>query len=335
MLSKYTIKRQTMWSVFLTSLTLLLALFASFGPLAGTAQAGQDKVAVCHLNGDGNYVPINIADPALPAHLEHGDLVVGVDVDENCQPLESDGDSDGVPDAEDNCANVANPGQEDRYGTAAGDACEDLDGDGTPDVNEANFCLSIDGVLLESQGTAVCGSSPTTGQEPNVAVANGDGATAYAAVHANGTSLPGDNNTAIAIGDNAVAIAGEGDNNSATASGNSARALAAKGNNNTAIAEGDDAYAEAFNGDNNSATATGTDAAARIFNGNNNSATATGTSAFAGADEGDNNTVTAEGDDAYAEVFSGDNNSATSTGVYTCAGAGDNGETAVNENLCN
>jgi len=291
---------QTKWPAIVTSLSLLLAALVLFGPLAGTAQAGQDKVAVCHLNSDGNYIPISIADPALPTHLAHGDLEVGVDVDvdENCEPLVPDADNDGVADAEDNCLDIANPGQEDRYGTAAGDACEDLDGNGTLDVNEANFCLSIDGVLLESRGTAICDSSTTTGQEPNVAVVNGDGAWAYAAVHASGTPLPGDNNRATAIGDNARAITGDGNNNSATASGNSAHALAARGDNNSATAEGDYAYAEAFNGNNNSATATGEEAAARAVSGDNNSATANGDS------------------------------------MSACAGEGDSGETAVNEDLC-
>lgn len=49
--------------------------------------AGQEKVAVCHLDEEGNYIPINIADPALDAHLAHGDGVVGEDLDENCDPL--------------------------------------------------------------------------------------------------------------------------------------------------------------------------------------------------------------------------------------------------------
>jgi hypothetical protein len=66
--------------LFLLVVSLLL-------PAAVVLAAGQDKVAVCHLNDDGSFVPITIADPALDSHLAHGDAVVGVDVNENCEPL--------------------------------------------------------------------------------------------------------------------------------------------------------------------------------------------------------------------------------------------------------
>jgi len=294
---------------------LLLAALVLLGPLAGTALAQQNKVAVCHLNGDGTYIPITIADPALPTHLAHGDLVVGVDVDENCEPLDADGD--GIPNDSDNCVNVANPGQEDRYGSAAGDDCEDLDGDDMPDVAEDNFCLSIDGELLISQGTALCDSTATTGTGSNVAVANGDGAEAYAAVAPpiDPTPIPGANNSATAVGDRAVALAGFGNNNSATAIGEDSEVLV-------------------FDGDNNSATATGTGARAGADEGDNNTAVASGANAEAYASDGINNRATATGDGAIAVAHFGENNSATSTGVYTCAGAGDSDETAVNEDLC-
>lgn len=56
-----------------------------------------------------------------------------------------DSDGDGVCDAVDNCPAVANPGQEDTYGDARGDACEprpivscDIDGDGDVDLLDVN-----------------------------------------------------------------------------------------------------------------------------------------------------------------------------------------------------
>ena len=300
--------RRAKWQRVITSLSLMLTAVILLGPLATAVLAKPEEVAVCHLKEDGTYKLLNLPEQALPDHLDHGDLVVGVDVDENCEPLIPDADRDGVADAEDNCINVPNPGQEDNYGSAAGDACEDLDGDGTPDVQEADFCLSIDGVLLvDSGGTATCYSTASTGSGSNIAVANGDGA------HAEATN--GDNNTATATGANAEARAGNGSNSTATADGDGAEAYARQGNNNTA-------------------TATGIGAEAQAVFGNNNIATADGDGAFAGAGVGDNNSATATGANAVALAVSGSNNSATSTGVFTCAGEGNDGETAVNENLC-
>ncbi|MGD8299294.1 MAG: thrombospondin type 3 repeat-containing protein, partial [Nitrosopumilaceae archaeon] len=51
----------------------------------------------------------------------------------------SDADNDGIPDADDNCPNVANPDQADTDGDGIGDACEvpsDADNDGIPDADD-------------------------------------------------------------------------------------------------------------------------------------------------------------------------------------------------------
>jgi len=53
--------------------------------------------------------------------------------------LLTDTDTDGIPDAGDNCPTVANPDQADSNGNGIGDACDpqlDSDGDGLPDYYE-------------------------------------------------------------------------------------------------------------------------------------------------------------------------------------------------------
>lgn len=68
-------------------IVLVLLVVSLLLPAAVALAQGQDKVAVCHLDDEGNFVPISIADPALDSHLAHGDAEVGVDLDENCEPL--------------------------------------------------------------------------------------------------------------------------------------------------------------------------------------------------------------------------------------------------------
>jgi hypothetical protein len=187
--------------------------------------------------------------------------------------VESDTDGDGVPNATDNCPTIANPDQANTYGSAAGDACEDTDGNGTLDVNEPNICVSVDGVaIIGPVGTATCESIKSTGTSPNTAVADGSGADAFA---------------------------GNGDGNTATAIGTSSAARTDQGNSNTAAATGDNANAQAHDGDRNSATATGDNAGAQAAFGNDNTATASGNTAFAAA-LGDGNKATATGDKAFA-----------------------------------
>ena len=69
-------------------LSLSLVIVLLFGALLPQSVfAGQDKVSVCHLNILGEYDLIEIADPALDAHLAHGDVVVGDGFDESCTPI--------------------------------------------------------------------------------------------------------------------------------------------------------------------------------------------------------------------------------------------------------
>jgi hypothetical protein len=58
--------------------TLMLTGLLSLGLLSpATVLAGQDKEDVCHLEGNGTYILINIAEPAYPTHEAHGDVKVG------------------------------------------------------------------------------------------------------------------------------------------------------------------------------------------------------------------------------------------------------------------
>jgi hypothetical protein len=76
------------------------ALGAALGGAAVVRSAGQTKVEVCHRTfGTNEYVLIDIADPALPTHLSHGDAQVGEAVPdapgfhfgETCELVEYDG----------------------------------------------------------------------------------------------------------------------------------------------------------------------------------------------------------------------------------------------------
>lgn len=100
---------------------------------AVSLDAKADKVAVCHLNGNGSFHVINVSGNALPSHQAHGDLVVGVDADENCQPL---GGNNTPPVALDGPQVDGMPwvptGQDDQAPSAGGDLndlASDADGD--------------------------------------------------------------------------------------------------------------------------------------------------------------------------------------------------------------
>lgn len=43
-------------------------------PEINAAKGGKDKVEICHLKGNGEYVTISISENAYQAHLDHGDI---------------------------------------------------------------------------------------------------------------------------------------------------------------------------------------------------------------------------------------------------------------------
>ena len=128
-----------------------------------TATAADDldkniKVTICHVppGNPENAHTITISLRALEHHLAHGDSVGECPEDTpdgGDTPPSDDQDGDGIPDAQDNCPNVANPDQADSELTflggpdGVGDACDncstvynpdqaDTDGDGVGDACE-------------------------------------------------------------------------------------------------------------------------------------------------------------------------------------------------------
>jgi hypothetical protein len=115
-------------------------------------------------------------------------------------------------------------------------------------ASNANRCVSVNGVAVVQSGTAACISTPSTGAEPNVARASGNGSVAEAAI--------GSGNTATANGPGSVAVA-VGDSNTATANGNGSQSAAGPGNNNTSTANGRGSLAETGSASGNTVTANG------------------------------------------------------------------------------
>ncbi len=242
-----------------SAMTFCAALLA----IAPNASAdGEAKSTVCHIDGKGRVRALSVADVAVDAHLDHGDPEAGDPVPgfdgfvygETCEPTLAvfDRDNDGAGDDVDNCPDHFNPDQLDFYGSPAGDACEDTDGDGFLDndvVNEPNFCVSLSGSLHIQRGSARCYSSAGTLDQ---AIASAPLATAYAnfgtgtetdniavAAGLGSTAMilrPGDNNAAYAYGDWSTAHAGTGNNNLATAYGYYSEAFAARGDDLIATA---------------------------------------------------------------------------------------------------
>ena len=70
-------------------IVMLVAIMLVPATIVLAESQGQDKVAVCHVDGQGSFIPISIADPALDTHFAHGDVYPGVFIkgnylDANC-----------------------------------------------------------------------------------------------------------------------------------------------------------------------------------------------------------------------------------------------------------
>lgn len=100
--------------------------------------AGTSDLAEFMTVGTNRVVITQVDDCAIGNQLERADVVLNGTV----IPTDPDSDGDGVPDAEDNCPDVANTGQEDLDEDGEGDACDDdRDGDGVAD--EDDNCVDV------------------------------------------------------------------------------------------------------------------------------------------------------------------------------------------------
>ncbi len=156
----------------------------------GRVTNGQMPVAVSNLElrlpvveepGALNCLVEEPAAKFLPAGYELAIDFLNLPADEPCDD-EPDADSDGVPDATDNCPDDANPGQEDEDEDGLGDACdedptdEDADDDGVLDGDDN--CVEVpnaDQADTDEDGVGdACDEDPTDEDADDDGVLDGD-----------------------------------------------------------------------------------------------------------------------------------------------------------------
>lgn len=285
------------------------------------------KTTVCHADGKGRVKALSVADAAVGAHVGHGDALIGDPVEgmagfvwgPGCVPELVDSDGDGVGDADDNCPDVANPDQADRYGGPEGDACEDTDGDGVSDADTADLCVSRDGVLIVQRGDTVCSTVASFTGEPNEAIAVGSDSRARI--------FTGSANRVVAVDVATAEVFGGGDRNwvtaigdpGAAASGAAFASVVLGSDDNVVRAEGRHASAEVRRGSSNTVLSTGLGASAQVIDGASNEVVVSEDNSSGFVNRGDGNIVTVTAPSARGEVIDGDDNTVTAATPFCTA----------------
>jgi len=139
------------WLALLGALSLLALI------VPATASAKGNEVHVCHVTGGGSYHLIGISEKALPAHVAHGDGVVGGFVPDTNEEFVF-GDDCGIEPAGPPCASDFTEGDDVVSEVAAGEVCYGLGGNDTVETNLGTFDGGDgDDSIVSNLGTVIGG----------------------------------------------------------------------------------------------------------------------------------------------------------------------------------